>query len=320
MCSFECGNFAKKLHISEKSSTFVANLLKLLTKQIIEMKKILSILAVGLLALGFVSCEKGERNKEFKITIDEISGSSAHVKVVAADTTQFYYWDVFESEDVAKYPEDSIIATINEGIEFMKAIAEAFEIEYTLDDLFERGESEYTYKGLNPETEYTVCLLKFDAEGKPFGPLVKKSFRTGQLEITGQATMTLSGVYFDELSEGYYELMAESADEKYFLFLSPDVSSMSDNLTMANFSDPDYLYFVVDDDELPIIGLNLEATFASNVLKLTGKIVDYNGIEYTTSITAEEGNLEDYEAPARKAKTRGMQRDFKARRVVHVRK
>ena len=26
MCSFECGNFAKKLHISEKSSTFVANL------------------------------------------------------------------------------------------------------------------------------------------------------------------------------------------------------------------------------------------------------------------------------------------------------
>lgn len=285
------------------------------------MKKIFSILAAAVIALGFASCNKNEvESKDFKIVVDSITATSAFIKVTPADTTQLYYWTVFGADDIAKYPEDSIVAFVNAELEYLQSWYQAFGYDVKLTDLLEKGESEYSFTGLNPETDFVVCALKFNEKGEAFGESTKKSFRTLKLEVSKSETITLEGLYYDALAEGYYELEAESADGTYYIYISPDVESLDEDITMANISDPDYLYFVVGEEEVGIVSLDLKANVANDILTLAGKWVATNGVEYAVTITAEEGEYADLEAPAKKAPARKNAPSHKEKSVSRIAK
>lgn len=267
------------------------------------MKKILSILAVVAMALSFASCNPNNpENKDFTITVDNITATSAYVKVEPKDTTAYYYWGVFDAVDLVQkdgkeYPQDSIVTWINEELQYLIALYKAYYgKDFEIKDFLYQGVSDYDFQDvLTPETDYVVCAIKFNEAGQAFGDVAKKRFSTSKME-TKQASLSLSGLYAAELEDGYYELEAWDATEKYDIYLSPDVNKLDDDLTMANFYEPDYLFFSENGTEYTILDLNLKASLSGSTLNLNGTILVSNSYEYTVSITAEpEGDG----APAR---------------------
>ena len=270
------------------------------------MKKILSILAVAAMALSFASCNPNEpESKDFTITVDNISATSAYVKVEPKDTTQLYFWGVFEAaelmqKDGKEYPQDSLIAWINEELEYMVELYEAcYGKKFEIKDFLYTGVSNYDFADLlTPETDYVVCALKFNEAGQAFGDVAKKRFSTSKMEYK-QESLTLSGYYEAFIEEGYYDLEAWDATEKYDLYISPDVTKLDEDLTMDNFSDPDYLYFALNGTEYSVLAINFKASLSGEILTLTGTFAASNGVEYATTITATE-YVEADGAPARK--------------------
>jgi hypothetical protein len=254
------------------------------------MKKILGIFAAAVIALSFASCTPDEpSSKDFKITVDSITAVSAYVNVVPKDTASLYFWSIFETKEIATASDDSIYAWINEEIEYTIDMYANYGIELTRMDFLEKGTSDYTFTGLDPETDYTVCAFKADAEGKFVGTVNKRTFQTLKLEKKGTKTIALAGVFEDATAMGYYELEAMSEDEYYYLYLSPDVTSMTEHLTLDNFSDPDYLYFVAGTDEPTIIELDLAASLSgAGVLTLSGSFTATDGYTYNATIVADE--------------------------------
>ena len=283
------------------------------------MKKILSFLFVGLVALGMFSCKpkpEEPENKEFTILVDSITSTTAYVKVTPADAAQLYFWSVFDTKDVATAEDNAILTDISELIDDYIAYYQTMGYEVTVFDFLDKGESFYKFETLSPTTDYTVCAVKFDNNGKPFGEVAKKNFSTPKMEIIGNENLKLNGYYESHVeTDGYYNLEAMTDDDKYYLYLSPDVNSLSDNLTMANFVDPEYLYFAVGEGEFTIVELDLKASLANGILTLKGTFVASNGIKYATEIVAEEDQTLGG-APAKKMAPRATIKPLQKVRMV----
>ena len=279
-------------------------------------KKFFGFLAVAVLALGFASCGGNQpENKDFKITIDSITATSAYIKVEPTDTAGLYYWGVGEAKEIINVPDDSIIALVNDELDYYLALYKKMGYNFKVTDLLEKGVSDYSFDGFTPETDYVVFALKFNELGQAYGEIAKKTFSTPKWEAQATETLVMAGEYYDSLDEGYYELEAESADGKYYIYLSPDVNSLDEDLTIASFMEPEYLIFVVGNKEVSVVSLDLKASLNSKILTLNGKIVAGNGVEYNTSITAVEGEIIEEAAPARKAPNRKNDKAFKLSRL-----
>ena len=275
------------------------------------MKKIFGIFAAALIALSFASCggnNNDPENKDFKITVDSITAISAYVKVEPTDTAGYYFWGVFDAKDAVDQPDDSIIAAVNEEIDYVIKFYTGLGYKLNIFDLLYKGVSDYSFSGLLPESDYVVCAVKFNEAGEAFGDITKKPFSTTKIEYRKE-NLTLSGYYTYDPADGYYEMEAWSADEKYDLWIAPDVKALDDDITMSDFPEPDYLYFAIGEVEYPIVDINLTASVANSVLKLNGTVKVGNGVEYTVAITAEEDSFDA--APARKTPARKDTRKMK---------
>ena len=283
-----------------------------------NMKKILSFLVLGLMVFGMFSCKpkpEEPENKEFTILIDSITSVSAYVKVTPADATQLYFWSVFDAKEVAKAENDAMLANISEMLDEYIDYYTMMGYEVTVFDFLDKGESDYKFETLSPTTDYTVCAVKFDNNGKPFGEIAKANFSTPKMEVIGNENLTLAGYYESYVeTDGYYNLEAMTDDDEYYLYLSPDVNSLSDNLTMANFADPEYLYFAVGEGEYTIVELDLKASLTNGLLTLKGTFIASNGIKYNAEIKAVEDP--GLGAPAKKTAPRATIKPFQKIRMA----
>lgn len=165
-------------------------------------KKLFSVLAiVAMVAIGFSSCEE-PGSKDFKITVSDITATTANVLIEPADTTVTYYYSYYPTESVATMTDDSLLLVIEtELIMYEELISYMFGIELTRQEVLEfllvNNVVELELKELDPETDYTFIAVKMDYTGVTTGPIAKKLFTTQEFvkqDLTFQFTNTGSSV------------------------------------------------------------------------------------------------------------------------------
>ena len=279
------------------------------------MKKIFSIMAAAVIALTFASCNNqgGQGGAtSFKITVDEVTFNSAHVAVVPADTTVTYYWDVFPAEAIAQMTDDSLANYVKEYLDYLVEYYKYFGYDVKLSDLLYKGADDYDFTGLDAETDYIAFALQMKEDGTPVGKATKKDFRTTKMEIVGHETIALTGVYDDEVAaQGWYQIMAFTADSSIYISLSPDpVSSLTQAITFDMLDlEWSYLRDYVAYEQYELVDANYTASLNGDILTATGKLVASNAIEYTFTAVCEP-YVEEEGAPA-KAPKKGIAPAYK---------
>lgn len=158
------------------------------------MKKILSLFAImAVLAMGFASCEDKDP-KDFKITVSEVTETTANVLVEPADTTATYYLTCYQTKSIATMDDDSLSLVIAAELEFLRQLASAaYGTEFTTTEVLEivlmKGKQEQALKSMNPGTDYTVVVAKMDFQGVINGKIAKKNFTTKEI-VYGQMTFS----------------------------------------------------------------------------------------------------------------------------------
>ena len=216
------------------------------------MKKVLSILLATAIAFTFASCNGGG-NKEvqgsdFKITVSDITATTAQIEIVPADTAATYYYDIYFADQFTKADLniDSIAQISNEAIEYYM---EMDEYEYDFEDYLSIGKvsgKNGFLEGLTPETEFLVYAHKMDKDGKASGELSYVFFKTPKFtSIIGKKNVDMFGFYYDYIDEdGTYGLEAYDSTETYALFYSAEVKKLDETLTMKSFNGSySYIFF-----------------------------------------------------------------------------
>lgn len=157
------------------------------------MKKVLSLFAImAVLAMGFASCE-GQDSKDFKITVSEITETTANVLVEPADTTATYYMTCYPTKSIATMGDDSLSLVIAAELEYLKQFVAAMGMELSLPEILEivliKGKHEQALTSMNPGTDYTVVVAKMDFQGVINGKIAKKNFTTKEI-VYGQLTFS----------------------------------------------------------------------------------------------------------------------------------
>lgn len=157
------------------------------------MKKVLSLFAImAVLAMGFASCEDKD-SKDFKITVSEITETTANVLVEPADTTATYYMTCYPTKSIATMGDDSLSLVIAAELEYLKQFVAAMGMELSLPEILEivliKGKHEQALTSMNPGTDYTVVVAKMDFQGVINGKIAKKNFTTKEI-VYGQLTFT----------------------------------------------------------------------------------------------------------------------------------
>ena len=157
------------------------------------MKKILSLFAImAVLAMGFASCE-GQDSKDFKITVSEVTLTTANVLVEPADTTATYYMTCYPTKSIATMGDDSLSLVIAAELEYLNQLVAAMGMPMSMPEMLEiilvKGKYEQVLTPLNPGTDYTVVVAKMDFQGVINGKIAKKNFTTKEA-VMGQLTFT----------------------------------------------------------------------------------------------------------------------------------
>lgn len=157
------------------------------------MKKVLSLFAImAVLAMGFASCDPQD-SKDFKITVSEITETTANVLVEPADTTATYYMTCYPTKSIATMGDDSLSLVIAAELEYLKQFVAAMGMELSLPEILEivliKGKHEQALTSMNPGTDYTVVVAKMDFQGVINGKIAKKNFTTKEI-VYGQLTFS----------------------------------------------------------------------------------------------------------------------------------
>ncbi|MEE1095306.1 MAG: hypothetical protein UH084_01880 [Paludibacteraceae bacterium] len=157
------------------------------------MKKVLSLFAImAVLAMGFASCE-GQDSKDFKITVSEVTETTANVLVEPADTTATYYLTCYPTKSIATMDDDSLSLVIAAELEYLKQFVAAMGMPMSLPEILEivllKGNHEQELTSMNLGTDYTVVVAKMDFQGVINGKIAKKNFTTKEA-VLGQLTFS----------------------------------------------------------------------------------------------------------------------------------
>lgn len=149
------------------------------------MKKILSFVAAALVAFSFTACNGNDpASKDFKITISDVTASTAKVKIEPADTTATYLATYLPAEVAAPLSDDSLKIVLKASLDYAIAMYKEQGYNYTYADFLEQGVVEGEVTGLSPKTEYLFVAVKMDAQAVFSGNVAKKAFTTPDIVVT----------------------------------------------------------------------------------------------------------------------------------------
>ena len=274
------------------------------------MKKIFSILAAAVIAFSFTSCNEGStvEMNGFKITVDSITETSAHIVVEPADTAAYYVLQLLTAEDCKTYNTDSVLADFND-----------YFANYDLELL---AQYKYVYQGtiessidLSSNTEYTAFAFVIEKHDSVFvapkGTAIKH-FRTPAItpKETVAVNLAASFSYYPAEAEGENEMIqiiSNDAEKNVTLVFTLEAPKVNGKLTEKNFftySSSVYNYVEWgdgDDDWAPLASLDLNGSFNADSTKYTfsGSTVGDNAVKYTFSNV--EATSASAGTPARKA-------------------
>lgn len=264
------------------------------------MKKILSLFAImAVLAMGFASCDPQD-SKDFKITVSEVTETTANVLVEPADTTAMYYLGVYESEDVVTLSDDSIASIIyaefNYYLEFFAMMGAEMTLEELLPELLFTGKLEGQVSDLTPATDYTVIAAKMDAQGNVLGKMARKNFTTLEA-VMGQLTFT-----FENTGSSVIVIPSNDYEPWDYALFTPDQYAQYYNSDKNAAAADAYAYYgyknaeagevefeFADFQAIEIVGDVVLITYACDETGITSEVA-----EYTFNVPAPAG------APAKK--------------------
>ena len=271
------------------------------------MKKILSFVAAALVAFSFTACNGNDpASKDFKITISDVTASTAKVKIEPADTTATYLATYLPAEIAAPLSEDSLKIVLKASLDYAIAMNKAKGYNVTYADFLEHGVQEGEISGLSPKTEYLFVAVKMDAQAVFSGNVAKKAFTTPDIVVKETVDLgVLQGGGFEDYRSIDGSYIAYATDKAtYDVTLNIYDKDFVGNFTEADI-DPEYSYIwtseMNSENALSIVKAELVSALAgADAATISGWAVASNGIMYKFSFT--HPTVEAVGAPARAAK------------------
>ena len=271
------------------------------------MKKILSFVAAALVAFSFTACNGNDpASKDFKITISDVTATSAVVKIEPADTTATYIATYLPAEIAAPLSEDSLKIVLKASLDYAIAMYKARGSNVTYADFLEQGVQEGEISDLSPKTEYLFVAVKMDAQAVFSGNVAKKAFTTPDIVVKETVDLgVLQGGGFEDYRSIDGSYIAYATDKAtYDVTLNIYDKDFVGNFTEADI-DPEYSYIwtseMNSENALSIVKAELVSALAgADAATISGWAVASNGIMYKFSFT--HPTVEAVGAPARAAK------------------
>lgn len=271
------------------------------------MKKFLSFVAAALVAFSFTACNGNDpASKDFKITISDVTATSAVVKIEPADTTATYIATYLPAEIAAPLSEDSLKIVLKASLDYVIAMNKAQGHNVTYADFLEHGVQEGEISGLSPKTEYLFVAVKMDAQAVFSGNVAKKAFTTPDIVVKETVDLgVLQGGGFEDYRSIDGSYIAYATDKAtYDVTLNIYDKDFVGNFTEADI-DPEYSYIwtseMNSENALSIVKAELVSALAgADAATISGWAVASNGIMYKFSFT--HPTVEAVGAPTRAAK------------------
>ena len=271
------------------------------------MKKFLSFVAAALVAFSFTACNGNDpASKDFKITISDVTATSAVVKIEPADTTATYIATYLPAEIAAPLSEDSLKIVLKASLDYAIAMNKAKGYNVTYADYLEHGVQEGEISDLSPKTEYLFVAVKMDAQAVFSGNVAKKAFTTPDIVVKETVDLgVLQGGGFEDYRSIDGSYIAYATDKAtYDVTLNIYDKDFVGNFTEADI-DPEYSYIwtseMNSENALSIVKAELVSALAgADAATISGWAVASNGIMYKFSFT--HPTVEAVGAPARAAK------------------
>ena len=271
------------------------------------MKKFLSFVAAALVAFSFTACNGNDpASKDFKITISDVTATTAVVKIEPADTTATYIATYLPAEIAAPLSDDSLKIVLKASLDYAIAMNKAKGYNVTYADYLEHGVQEGEISDLSPKTEYLFVAVKMDAQAVFSGNVAKKAFTTPDIVVKETVDLgVLQGGGFEDYRSIDGSYIAYATDKAtYDVTLNIYDKDFVGNFTEADI-DPEYSYIwtseMNSENALSIVKAELVSALAgADAATISGWAVASNGIMYKFSFT--HPTVEAVGAPTRAAK------------------
>ena len=276
------------------------------------MKKFFAFVAAALVAFSFASCDSNNnplKKDGFKITVSDITATTAVIAVEPADTVSPYYWNVFDAESIAEFKTDEeLLAAVLEDIDAMIEMYAAYGYDLTIEDFLISGNDEYAFESLTANTKYTVCAFKLNPEDLTAGKITKADFETPEVKASETVKLDFHDAVVDDYRDydGSFQIIAAPADSSIVVFLNP----ISDELTgHFTFEDLDTYYSGLIDYEaweaFDIADCDFTGSANGSKYLYEGWFLCTDTKKYEFSFNCELEQF-DFNAPAKKAQKKGV--------------
>ena len=135
--------------------------------------------AAGAKTLSTVArAPQAKKDLSFTIAVTNITTKGAHVSVTPSNDDAAYFWNVFETADIADMSEADLAAYIKDELDYYIMLYSYFygmEVSYA--DFLSVGADEDDFS-LDQNTSYTVVVLELDENGDALSASTKESFTT----------------------------------------------------------------------------------------------------------------------------------------------
>ena len=142
--------------------------------------KAFKFLALALAALTLMGCPGEPDSKDFKITVSNVTETTADVLIQPTDSTATYYYSYYEG--LTTLTDDSLELLITAELELINQLFAAYGMEMTMTEMLEvllvKGDVELPLEQLTPGEDYLVVAAKMDYQGVINGKIAKKNFTT----------------------------------------------------------------------------------------------------------------------------------------------
>lgn len=284
------------------------------------MKKLFYMAMAALLSVGLASCEKDPVQKgPISIEISNVDITSATVTCTPDDVTKPYLFTYYEKAAFDTLTFDQIAEEQIESMDFYIMFLELlFGETYTYADFASLDVFTDDLAGLIPDTKYVAIAYYMDPEtGMPTAEEASyTTFKTAAVKEVGKENIYFIPEEWQDFveEEGWWQLMAESQDGKYYLSLSNLNNETVEGTYTLSDMDLDYtsLFDISgeEQEEIPFADLKLTITMEDGMYVFKCNALGINGIRYNMTFEPVDPASAVKGAPARNANTAAKKNIF----------
>jgi hypothetical protein len=229
----------------------------------------------------------------FQFAVDSITFNSAYVAVTPSTNEATYYWNIFETAEIANMTDDALCAAIKSNIEETIETYAMFGYDLTFADFLSKGPDAWSYTELSANTAYTAIAVAMGTEGTTNGVVGKKNFQTAEVVATDSIELDLTSEYLFYADYGVLQITGEDTVKKLelglaFVTTTPDGTFTLDDCYEDGYYYYNYIYDADTEDIFEFVDLNVTGKLDGDLYKYSGYGIAEDGIKYIFSDAAIE--------------------------------